>query len=181
MGYSVMPQERLIDGAYVYGIPLTRGYFALIDFEDADLAAFKWHANTCKHPYAMRRSLPDQNNKRRHISMSRVILQRKLGVLFLEPGLLCDHASLNVLDNRRANLRLATRAQNAQNQETHERLKLGKRLKGAHFRKATGKWRSTIRVVSKDIYLGTFDTEQEAHAAYVKAARKHFGEFARGA
>ena len=42
-----------------------------------------------------------------------------------------------------------------------------------------GRFRSTIYVDSAPIHLGIFDTIEEASAAYAKAARKHFGKFAR--
>jgi hypothetical protein len=40
-------------------------------------------------------------------------------------------------------------------------------------------WRATTRKNGRIRYLGIFPTPKAAHAAYVKAARKLFGEFAR--
>ncbi len=36
-----------------------------------------------------------------------------------------------------------------------------------------------ICINSKSIHLGVFDTKEEASAAYLAAAERHFGEFAR--
>jgi len=47
------------------------------------------------------------------------------------------------------------------------------------FHKATGKWRSQIRVYGKRYHLGVFSTKEEAYAAYCDAARYYFGDFAR--
>lgn len=92
-----------------------------------------------------------------------------------------DHINLNGRDNRIENLREATRAQNARNVVSHKKTADG-RLKGAFRHENFGdRWHSQIVVDRKQIYLGSFKSEKEAHAVYCKAARKHHGEFARAA
>lgn len=90
------------------------------------------------------------------------------------PTMEIDHKNCDRSDNRLANLRLATSAQNSANLRT-----IRNGLKGA-YRNGTG-WSSRIQVKGQTYHLGTYPTEQEAHEAYVKAARQHFGEFARAA
>lgn len=50
--------------------------------------------------------------------------------------------------------------------------------KGVHFHEPTNKYLAAIRINGKRKHLGLFKIEAEAHAAYMKAARKHFGELA---
>ncbi len=87
-----------------------------------------------------------------------------------------DHKNRVRDDNRFSNLRLANRSQNGANQISG-REKSG-RLKGAHLITRTNRWSAIICKDKKRISLGTFDTEQEAHATYIKAARRLFGEYA---
>jgi hypothetical protein len=93
-------------------------------------------------------------------------------------GLLVDHRNRNPLDNRRANLRLATHSQNMQNRE-----KIGKkttsRFKGVSFDKKKNLWRADICYRGKIIFLGYFENEIDAARAYDAAAKKYHGEFAR--
>lgn len=84
-----------------------------------------------------------------------------------------DHINCDPADNRIANLRIATKQQNMAN----TRARNG--VKGAYWYKRRSKWASQIQVSGRFFHLGYFNTQQEAHEAYAKAAREHFGEFAR--
>lgn len=85
-----------------------------------------------------------------------------------------DHINGDPLDNRFCNLREATRHQNMHN--TKKRAGTS-RYKGVS--KSFGKWKAQIRANGNPIHLGQFATEEEAHAAYCKAAKELHGEFAR--
>lgn len=87
-----------------------------------------------------------------------------------------DHINGIRDDNRIDNLRLSSRSQNLANSKQRS-----DSLKGANFDSRRNKWKSRIMVGYKEIWLGSYDTEMEAHAAYVRAARKYFKEFARAA
>lgn len=90
-----------------------------------------------------------------------------------------DHENKDHGDNRWSNLREATRAQNLANRGRHRDNKSG--WKGVCAQTGCKNWRATIGVNRKQIALGTFDCPVAAHFAYVVAAAKHYGEFARGA
>lgn len=90
------------------------------------------------------------------------------------PGLVVDHINGDGLDNRRVNLRLATRSQNQMNRRSH----IGsRRIKGVSCTGA--RWRAQIMVRGETHKLGIFDSEEEAGRAYDVAARALHGEFAR--
>ena len=86
-----------------------------------------------------------------------------------------DHRDGNSTNNRWSNLRRATPSQNNANRRRPRHNTSG--YKGVYFR--WGFWRACIKRNGRRIYLGVFATPEEAHAAYVAAARKLFGEFAR--
>lgn len=80
-----------------------------------------------------------------------------------------DHKNGNKLDDRICNLRDVTRALNQQN------------LRSANRRSTSGllgvlssrsRFRARIHIDGRDVGLGTFDTAQEAHEAYLHAKRK---------
>lgn len=86
-----------------------------------------------------------------------------------------DHRDTDRRNNRRDNLRKATRSQNQGNTNMHvDNLTGYKGVTRNHAR-----YMATITIQGKYHYLGTFDTPEQAHAAYIKAANLHFGEFAR--
>lgn len=88
-----------------------------------------------------------------------------------------DHLNCDPSDNRFANLREATRAENLRNIRKPCDNTSG--FKGVSFDKRTGRWISSIRASGKQKYLGRFDTAEAAYAAYCTAAKELHGEFAR--
>ena len=83
-----------------------------------------------------------------------------------------EHIDNNKSNNRIVNLRSATHAQNSSNAPKRRR---NAGLKGAYPYK--GRWKSSIASAGKQIHLGVFDTAEEAHDAYVAAAKKYHGDF----
>lgn len=88
-----------------------------------------------------------------------------------------DHANGDRSDNRIANLRLATRAENNRNVGTRKDNTSG--FKGVNWQPENKKWRAAICKDGRRRYLGLFSTKEQAAAAYDKAARILHGEFAR--
>jgi hypothetical protein len=93
------------------------------------------------------------------------------------PAARLDHINGQRDDNRFENLRVASLSENMRNRKTNYTSTTG--LKGVQPRKS-GRWAARIMVDGgRRIHIGTFDTAEEAHAAYCVAAERHHGEFAR--
>jgi hypothetical protein len=144
-------------------IPLTQGMEALVDDEDYDyLMQWKWH-------YTKRGEAATKGGRK---LMHRVVAGRT----GLNMSSDIDHEDRNKLNNRRKNLRPATKAENGRNRGPNRNNTSG--FKGVWFHKQISRWRATIKVNWKRHNLGTFTTPEDAARAYDDAAKKHFGEFA---
>lgn len=91
------------------------------------------------------------------------------------PGelLVIDHVNRNPIDNRWVNLRAASYQQNEANSRPKNRKG---NPKGVKFHaKGRGRWEARIMVDYKQIYLGLYDTPEEAAAVYYAEALRLFG------
>lgn len=85
-----------------------------------------------------------------------------------------DHLNGDRADNRLKNLRAATHAENCRNSKVRKHSKSG--VKGV--RKRGTKWHVRIRFDNKAIWVGSYETLEDAKQAYEAAAIKYFEEFA---
>lgn len=88
-----------------------------------------------------------------------------------------DHKNGDITDNRLENLRLSTISQNAGNSKIRSNNTVG--FKGVERKR--GKFSARIKCGGYRLNLGVFKKAEEAHEAYIEAAKRLFGEFARAA
>ena len=152
-------------------IYLGEGQWTLLDPEDySRLRKYRWIVyGGGNNLYAVRLKIV-KPNRTWQISMHREIMNAPKGVLV-------DHRNCDSLDNRRSNLRFATRTENVRNRRKQKNTT--SQFIGVSFRKSEGKWGSEIRCNGKRIWLGRFKSEIEAAKARDSAAKKYHGEFAR--
>jgi hypothetical protein len=166
-----MPRHVSAQGDIAF-VTLTRGCHAVIDAEDAPkVAQYNWCAFPRGHlMYA--RACIQVNGKPRALFLHQLVMGKCY-------GLDVDHIDGDPLNNRRSNLRLATRAQNICNSRKRRRAKLSSVYKGVAFLHKNQRWWSRIRVEDRDRSLGCYATPEDAARAYDAAADHYFGEFAK--
>jgi hypothetical protein len=127
----------------------------LIDEEDRSKleAMGKWHITSkgyCKKGKRIKDKVID-------IHMHRVIMN-------CPDDMFVDHINHDPLDNRKCNLRIVTIKQNNWNRKS---------VKGYSWSKQANKWWAKIIVNNKLIHIGYYNTEEEAHNAYLLAKKEH--------
>lgn len=151
-------------------VQLTKGYAATVDDDDYERLVNEgsWCASEQKRRvYAVRGARHPSGVGRTVIPMHG----------FLTGWAFVDHINGDGLDNRRANLRPATKSQNTMNSPL--RLDSTSGFRGVSFTPQTGRWRAVIKVNYKRLHIGYFDEPEDAARAFDAAARIHHGEFAR--
>jgi hypothetical protein len=143
-------------------IPLTQGKAALVDDADYEaLAAFKWYAQASHGTFYASRRI-------RIPGAGQVVVRVHRQIIKPPSGLYVDHIDGNGLDNRRLNLRLATDALNRRNRFRRSPTACGLPM-GVYRSAQGGRYRAMIGHGGERVYLGSFDTPESAHAAYVSA------------
>lgn len=146
-------------------IPLTKGAVAIVSDEDYErVSQYKWSLQSAG--YAVRGIKRD--GRWTHELMHRFILGDSCA------GLDVDHINMDRLDNRRSNLRMATRSQNMANTRA-----ISGKFKGVSYDRRRSKYTAVIHVGKHKIWLGYHRTAEDAAAAYNVAAIKFFGDYAR--
>jgi hypothetical protein len=90
-------------------------------------------------------------------------------------GMQIDHIDRNPLNNNIENLRLATQAQNQINSTKPKNNTTG--FKGV-LATPNGKFQARLGYKGKKLYLGLFDTAEEAYECVVEVTKELHGEFA---
>lgn len=138
-------------------IPLTHGKFTLVDVDDAE--RLRKHTWSCTPKGYARTGINGREIK---------LHQLLLGLL--PAGMEPDHISRDRLDNRRVNLRVVTRSEQAINRGIPKNNTSG--FKGVFRDRYT--WRAAIA----GKHVGVFETAEEAARAYDVAAYERYGDVA---
>lgn len=147
-------------------IHLSSGKEALIDAGDLELVmTLGWYASQSRDGRYEARSTSKPNGK--EVAMHRLIVNAPNDKWV-------DHKNRNPLDNRRSNLRICDPVFNKWNMKIDKRNTTG--FKGV--KRCRGKFHATICIDGKRTHLGTYDTREDAAAAYDAAAIRLRGAFA---
>lgn len=149
-------------------IPLTKGFYALVDAEDyeAIVASGPWQAKVHGRTAYARRGVRLPDGRRTTQYMHSLITELPM----------VDHVNGDGLDNRKTNLRPCTKTQNAANHRMKRTSNSG--FKGVTWYPRSERWHARLRAGRKTRSLGYYATREEAARAYDIAAIARFGEFA---
>ena len=99
--------------------------------------------------------------KQKHYTIHRIIAYTYLGLDINNPKKVIDHINRDKLDNQVSNLRIVSQQENSFN------------TKSKGYYKCGNKYQAKIKINGKTICLGRFETEAEAHNAYLIAKQIH--------
>lgn len=125
---------------------------AIIDSDDVEKCKkYKWHIkNDGRNKYAI-------SNGSKRVFLHRLIMN------YYDTGMDIDHINRNGLDNRKSNLRIVTRSRNIMNQDETNGIKIA----------PSGNYQVAIGKDYKTIYIGTYNSFEEAYIARKEAEEKY--------
>lgn len=142
--------------------------FTLVDREDFErIVRSNW---SWQNGYAVATS--DRYLAKHHMRLHAYVLK-------VLPGEIIDHISGDRLDNRRQNLRVVTRAENAKNARRPTFPGKTSRFKGVCWSRHDGLWLAQIKNDGVQNRIGLYGDEVDAARAYDEAALRLHKEFSR--
>ena len=153
-------------------IELTKGKFTLVDDEDYDFL-MRWKWQYMNVGYAGRSKYAGMKNGK---EFNECLYIHRL-VTNAEKGFEVDHIDHDKLNNQKKNLRVVTSSQNKMN--GNSRVGSTSKYKGVSWDAKNNKWQAGIHYEGKKVFLGRFNSEDDAAEAYNKKAGEVFGEYAR--
>ena len=150
-------------GEFYVGFASNTGNEFYFDVEDYDVIKnYYWYEAVDNHGYHCMKSW--DGNTKKHIKLHYLIV-----------GKFYDHEDRNPLNNRRYNLRKATRKENSRNQSKSTRNTSG--IVGVGWYSRYNKWRAYITTDQRKT-IGYFIDKDDAIRARLLAEKEYFGEFA---
>jgi hypothetical protein len=148
---------------------------------DPETGCFRWLRTKARATAGVAAGGPNQNGYWKIAINRKRYYAHHLAFLYMtgEVPRMVDHADGDGLNNRWVNLRPCDKKTNAQNMKTPKSNTSG--AKGVTWARRERKWQAQIKVDGRHINLGHFDSVDEAAQAYLNAANRHFGDFARAA
>ena len=155
-----------------YGIGYTKnGSIFLFDKEDYPIISkYMWTVGLGGYIRGHLRDCSAANK-----SNQKYVLMHRLVMGITDPNVLIDHIYHNVADNRKSQLRVATRDENRYNMQLSKSNTSGRT--GVYYNKNRHKWIAQLSINGSKIHLGSFDTPEEAANARLQGEKKYFGNF----
>jgi hypothetical protein len=155
-------------------IYLDEGLWTIVDPQDYyRFGCFKWCLDGHDGKFYAVRDARVGLDYTIRVRLSREIMQAPKGTFV-------DHHNGDSLDNRRDNLRIATRCQNMQNAKKRKnKANASSQFIGVYLDKNGRTWNYQLKANGKIVSTGRYATEIEAARARDLAAIKYHGEFAR--
>lgn len=189
-GPITQEEREALETGDPYVIKLGQDMVAWVSPEDAEIANLPWQLKTTRKKDTPQYYAYAKIGKHYH-SLHNTIWERMTGTP-LHSDYLVDHWNQDKLDNRRCNLRVATRTENEANKQkrrTHKKkdgtIATLSQYKGVTLARDFHRNKPWKAMVSKKVdgktkkfSLGCYATEREAAEAYNRAAVAMYGEFA---
>jgi len=109
------------------------------------------------------------NGKGKKFSIHQLVAMEHFSHVPCGYNLVVDHIDTDTLNNEKENLRIITQRENT----SRSKKNTSSEYTGVYWNKKNNNWQSAIRINGKKVYLGNFDSQEEASLFYDNALKNH--------